>query len=135
MYALAYDWSGRNNWGIPLGLIGRVIAHMHACKARVVLMVPLWPRKAWWPLVRSRCGARLALFVVENMPLSTVSFTADQFTALHQLYGGHYLFNTFPVSSCIQFSSLCNMSTCTTSAAAMIGVRSVKVCSASSISK
>lgn len=71
--ALAYDWSGQNNWvNPPFALIGRVIAHMSACKARGVLVVPFWPRQAWWPLVRSSCGARWAPFVVENMPLPSV---------------------------------------------------------------
>ncbi len=39
--ALAYDWNGQINWvNPPFALIGRVIAHMSACKAREVLVVP-----------------------------------------------------------------------------------------------
>ncbi|CAL8471717.1 g11259 [Coccomyxa elongata] len=60
--ALAYDWSGQNNWvNPPFALTGRVIAHMSACKAKGVLVVPFWPRQAWWPLVRSPCDVLPAL--------------------------------------------------------------------------
>ncbi len=71
--ALAYDWSGQNDWVNPhFALIGRVVAHMSACKARGVLVVLFWPKQAWWPLVRIPCGTRWAPFVVENVPLASM---------------------------------------------------------------
>ncbi|CAL8472192.1 g11734 [Coccomyxa elongata] len=67
--ALAYDWSGQNNWvNPPFALIGRVIAHMSACKAKGVLVVPFWPRQAWWPLVRSPALSRELSVTASELP-------------------------------------------------------------------
>lgn len=56
----------------PFVLIGRVIAHMSAWKARGCMIVPFWPKQPWWPLVRSADGSRWASFFVANMPLPSV---------------------------------------------------------------
>ncbi|GLC45842.1 hypothetical protein PLESTM_001788800 [Pleodorina starrii] len=33
----------------PFAVLGRVLAHAEACKARLCLLAPFWPRAAWWP--------------------------------------------------------------------------------------
>lgn len=63
--ALAYDWVGENNWvNPPFALIGKVLLHMKSCKAVGTLIVPWWPKREWWPLLRSRNGAGWASYVV-----------------------------------------------------------------------
>ena len=63
--ALAYDWLGENNWvNPPFALIGKVLLHMKACKTVGTVIVPWWPKREWWPLLRARNGASWAPFVV-----------------------------------------------------------------------
>ncbi|CAL5224726.1 g7458 [Coccomyxa viridis] len=67
--ALAYDWSGENNWvNPPFGLMGKVLLHMKACKA---IIVPRWPKREWWPLLRARSGTKWAPSVVGVRCLNT----------------------------------------------------------------
>lgn len=50
--AFAYDWGAHNpSWcNPPFGLISRVIKHAIRCKARICLIIPVWPR-SWWHLL------------------------------------------------------------------------------------
>ena len=69
--ALAYDWVGENNWvNPPFALIGRVLLHMKACKAVGTIIVPWWPKREWWPLLRARNGASWAPYVVGERSLN-----------------------------------------------------------------
>ena len=70
--ALAYDWVGENNWiNPPFALIGRVLLHMKACKAVGTIIVPRWPKREWWPLLRAHNGAGWAPYVVDVRCLNT----------------------------------------------------------------
>ena len=77
--ALAYDWVGENNWvNPPFALIGKVLLHMKACKAVGTVIVPWWPKREWWPLLRARNGASWAPYVVGERCLN-ISRQADVF--------------------------------------------------------
>ena len=55
--AFAHDWQGEVNWvHAPYRLIGKVVHHMLACKARGTMVVPWWEKAAWWPLIRQKHG-------------------------------------------------------------------------------
>ncbi len=70
--ALAYDWSCENNWvNPPFGLMGKVLLHMKACKAVGTVIVPRWPKREWWPLLRARSGTKWAPSVVGVRCLNT----------------------------------------------------------------
>ena len=70
--ALAYNWVGENNWiNPPFALIGRVLLHMKACKAVGTIIVPRWPKREWWPLLRAHNGAGWAPYVVDVRCLNT----------------------------------------------------------------
>ena len=70
--ALAYDWVGENNWvNPPFVLIGKVLLHMKACKAVGTIIVPRWPKREWWPLLRAHNGAGWAPYVVGVRCLNT----------------------------------------------------------------
>ena len=50
--AFAFDWSADNNWLVPpISLVAKAIKHMIFCRARGVLVVPLWRSSAFWPLL------------------------------------------------------------------------------------
>jgi len=52
--AFLQDWSGENNWiHPPYKLVGRAVQHLRACKAVGTVVMPAWPKQAWWPLVVS----------------------------------------------------------------------------------
>jgi hypothetical protein len=56
------DWSGETCWLVPpLYLVGYVLLHAEACKARGALVVPLWKLAAFWPLLCPD-GRHLAFF-------------------------------------------------------------------------
>ena len=70
--SLAYNWVGENNWvNPPFVLIGKVLLHMKACKAVGTVIVPRWPKREWWPLLRSRSGTAWAPCVVGVRCLNT----------------------------------------------------------------
>ena len=63
---------GENNWvNPPFALIGKVLLHMKACKAVGTIIVPRWPKREWWPLLRARNGAGWASYVVGVRCLNT----------------------------------------------------------------
>lgn len=48
--AFAQDWVGENNWVVPPpSQIVRTWRHFQTCKAKGVLIVPLWKGAAFWP--------------------------------------------------------------------------------------
>ena len=50
MDAFAQDWVGENNWVVPPpSQIVRTWRHFQTCKAKGVLIVPLWKGAAFWP--------------------------------------------------------------------------------------
>ena len=70
--ALAYDWVGENNWvNPPFALIGKVLLHMKACKAVGTIIVPRWPKREWWPLLRAHNGAGWAPYIAGVRCLNT----------------------------------------------------------------
>lgn len=61
--AYSQDWSSDNNWLVPpTTLIGRVLCHMHNCKAVGTLIVLTWKSAQFWPLLCSD-GVHLNSFV------------------------------------------------------------------------
>ena len=66
--AFNYDWSGENNWcHAPFKLIGQVVNHMRSCGATGTILVPMWKKAAWWPLLRSEDGEHWADDVVDGI--------------------------------------------------------------------
>ena len=53
----------------PFGIVARVMAHLKACKAQGTLVIPFWPKQAWWSVVRSPDGANWCTMVVESVRL------------------------------------------------------------------
>ena len=50
--AFAFDWHSENCLLVPpVAIIGRVLYHLLACKARGTLVVPLWKSAFYWPLL------------------------------------------------------------------------------------
>ena len=50
--AFAFDWKDENNWIVPpIYLIGRVLKHIVACKAKGVMIVPKWTSSYFWPMI------------------------------------------------------------------------------------
>jgi hypothetical protein len=46
------DWAGEVNWVCPpFHLVGRVLAHMRACRCRGTILVPEWQGMPWWPVL------------------------------------------------------------------------------------
>ena len=62
----------------PFALIGKVLLHMKACKAVGTVIVPWWPKREWWPLLRARNGASWAPYVVGERCLN-INRQADVF--------------------------------------------------------
>ena len=48
----------------PVALTGRVLLHIKACNAVGTIILPRWPKREWWPLLRARNGADWAPYVV-----------------------------------------------------------------------
>jgi len=70
--AFSQDWGGDNNWvNPPFALVGRVLAHARLCRASWTLIVPIWPRRAWWPILWPGTGG-WADFVTDAMELPRV---------------------------------------------------------------
>jgi hypothetical protein len=55
-----------------------IFNHMKACKAVGTIVVPWWPERKWWPLLRARNGASWAPYVVVDRCLD-VDRQADVF--------------------------------------------------------
>ena len=50
--AFAFDWHAEICLLVPpVAIIGRVLYHLLACKARGTLVVPLWKSAFYWPLL------------------------------------------------------------------------------------
>jgi hypothetical protein len=51
--ALAQNWKGTFSYACPpLAMVGRVLQHVKEQKARAVVIVPVWPQKEWFPLLK-----------------------------------------------------------------------------------
>lgn len=54
--AFAHEWARAPSisWCYPpFAIISRVLTHARACRARICLIAPFWPRAAWWPQLLS----------------------------------------------------------------------------------
>ena len=50
--AFMFDWSGENCLLVPpVSVAGRVLNHLYTCKAKGVLVLPLWPSAFYWPML------------------------------------------------------------------------------------
>lgn len=69
--SLTADWGGVNGYANPpFGMIMKVLVHAEKTRARLTLIVPVWPARPWWPLL-----GRLAVDWRE-IPRSTTTFLA-----------------------------------------------------------
>ena len=51
--AFSYDWKNENVLLVPpVSAIGRALAHLKLCKAKGVLVAPLWKSSYFWPLIQ-----------------------------------------------------------------------------------
>jgi hypothetical protein len=65
------DWSGECNWVNPdFSQIGRVLAYIRKSNCLAVVVLPMWPAQAWWPLAHSLCSSFLPLPSVPDLFLS-----------------------------------------------------------------
>ena len=72
------DWLAHLNWcNPPFWMIGRLIRFLQQTGAEAVVVVPLWQRSVWWPLVCPD-GVHFAPFVTDarELPISDSLFTS-----------------------------------------------------------
>ncbi len=52
--AFIQDWGGMLNFANPpLPLLSRVFQHVRHCRARAIVIAPVWPSQVWWPTFES----------------------------------------------------------------------------------
>ena len=67
--AFTFNWSNHFNWLCPpVHLIGEVLIHMKLCKAKGVLLAPLWTSSYFWPLLTTN-GKEFDTFVKDYLLL------------------------------------------------------------------
>ena len=67
--AFTFNWITHFNWLCPpVHLIGDVINHMRICKAKGILLTPLWTSSYFWPLITSN-GKQFNNFVKDHLLL------------------------------------------------------------------
>ena len=51
--AFTFDWKGEFSLLVPpVAIVGRVLEHLLRCRAKGVLVVPLWRSAFYWPLLK-----------------------------------------------------------------------------------
>ncbi len=81
--AFTQDWSQlsfpNGCWCFPpFDQMAAVLRHARFCGARVAVVVPHWPRQAWWPSIRSSDGSGWAHDVLDDftLPVETATFSS-----------------------------------------------------------
>lgn len=76
--ALVADWALYNAYANPpFGLILPMLQHIRQCNASATVVVPMWPARPWWPLLRS-----MAVDYIQ-LPRSPMTFLRKGTTAGH----------------------------------------------------
>lgn len=85
--AFAHEWpmAPEVAWcNPPFAIIGRVLAHAAACRARLCLVAPFWPRAVWWPrLIAGRTLFNKFVHAVHVFGRSTDLFNLDGGMPVH----------------------------------------------------
>lgn len=75
--ALTADWAGCMNYAFPpVPLVSDVLSIVRTSRCKCVLVAPVWPSQAWWPLLLELCETQLPLGSVHDICLPNASGAA-----------------------------------------------------------